>query len=46
MVMELHDFMAHYFGREEVSHNVVAAFAHRSFSNYTDNEHVIFYKNT
>lgn len=46
VVMELHDFMAHYFGRQEVSSNVIAAFAHRKFSNYTDNEHVIFYRNS
>lgn len=44
VVMELHDFMAHFWGRKEVSSNVLAAFAQRGFHNFTDNEHHIFYR--
>lgn len=42
VAMELHDRMAHFWGREEVTSGVVAAFAHRRFANYTDDEHTIF----
>lgn len=40
--MELHDRMAHYFGRQEVSRNVMNAFADRQFSKFADKEHIIF----
>ncbi len=42
VVVELHDRYAHYFGRKEVSHEVLAAFAARNFVNYTDGEHTVY----
>lgn len=46
LVMELHDFMAHHFGRTQVTQEVYAAFENRKFSNYSDGEHSIYIRHS